>query len=296
MDVRTVFSRVTGPLGLPVLAGWSIAGERAYIESARASGLTLAGGRSRNDPIGATSRGTGELVALAVGSGATRLLVGVGGSACTDGGLGAVEALGFGEALRGPGPDRAGKVEMVVACDVKATFLDAADLFARQKGATKEQVALLRQRLVEVADIYRSRLGVDVTTLPGGGAAGGLAGGLAALGARLVPGIELVAAEAGLAEQIAASDLVITGEGAMDRQSFEGKVVGGVVSKAVEAGVQVVIIVGRVDGRSRSMAESRGVEVVSLVERFGERRAMSKPLWCIEMAAARVLESWTAGS
>lgn len=287
---EVVVSRVTGPLGSPVLAGWSLAGRRACIESARASGLSLVGGEGKNDPIAATSRGTGELVALAVRSGATRLLVGVGGSACTDGGLGAVEALGFGEALKGPRRGHADDVEVVVACDVKATFLQAADLFAPQKGATEEQVAALSIRLSQVAEIYRSRLGADITALPGGGAAGGLAGGLAALGARLVPGIELVAAEVGLAGRIAESDLVITGEGAMDPQSFEGKVIGGVVSRSVEAGVPVVAIVGRADERSRAMAQSRGVAVVSLVEKFGEERSVTEPLSCIEQAAAEVLE------
>src|SRR5205823_3062176 len=123
-------SRVTGPLGEPVEAEWRLGHGDAVIEMARASGLTLAGGRERNDPLAATARGTGELIAAAIAAGAERILVAVGGSATTDGGLGAVEALGW-EPFR---------TEVEVACDVRTPFLEAARVFGPQKGADPAQV------------------------------------------------------------------------------------------------------------------------------------------------------------
>ncbi|MGH9021915.1 MAG: glycerate kinase, partial [Acidimicrobiia bacterium] len=155
-------SQVTGPLGDPVDAAWgSLANGTAVIESARASGLALVG--PRNDPLRATSRGTGELIAAAARAGARRILVAVGGSAMTDGGLGAVTALGW--SLAG--------LQVTVACDVDVPFLEAARVFGPQKGATAAQVALLTRRLERLAEVYWDRTGVDVTGLARSGAAGG---------------------------------------------------------------------------------------------------------------------------
>ena len=177
---------VTGPLGGEVDAVWArLSDGTAVIEMARASGLGV--GRGPADPLRASTRGTGELIAAAARAGATRVIVCVGGSASTDGGLAAVEALGW--SLAG--------LDVVVACDVGTTFTDAAEVYAPQKGASSAQVALLTRRLEQLAGVYRQRTGVDVTQLEGGGAAGGLAGGLAALGARLEPGFEVVAQAAG---------------------------------------------------------------------------------------------------
>ena len=171
-------TRVTGPLGAPVDAEWLVLPDgTAVIEMARASGRALVTGRS--DPLGATTRGTGELLAAARAGGTRRAVVCVGGSATTDGGLGAVEALGW--SLRG--------LEVTVACDVTTTFVDAAAVFGPQKGASPAQVDLLARRLAALLDDYRQRTGVDLADLEGAGAAGGLAGGLAALGARLEPEI-----------------------------------------------------------------------------------------------------------
>ena len=126
---------VTGPLGSPVEAAWRIDRRTAVIEMARASGLVLAGGAEGNDPLAATTRGTGELIAKAIEQGARTVLVGLGGSATTDGGLGAIEALGS--------PARLGPIDLQVACDVRTRFVDAAAVFAPQKGATPAQVRLL---------------------------------------------------------------------------------------------------------------------------------------------------------
>jgi glycerate kinase len=155
---------VTGPLGAPVEAGWRLDGRTAVIEMAAASGLELIGGAEDNDPIAASTAGTGELIAAALEAGATRIIVGVGGSATTDGGLAALRAMHPLGRLRG--------VELVVACDVRTSFVDAADAFAPQKGATPAQVALLRRRLERLAQVYQAEHGVDVTLVPGAGAAG----------------------------------------------------------------------------------------------------------------------------
>jgi glycerate kinase len=257
---------VTGPLGDPVEAGWRLERRTAVIEMARASGLQLVGGAAGNDPVAASTTGTGELIAIAVEAGARRIVVCLGGSATTDGGLGALRALTL-PRFRG--------VEVVVACDVRTRFLDAAEVFAEQKGASPAQVELLRRRLERLAEVYEEEHGVDVRPLVGGGAAGGLAGGLAAIGATLVDGFELVADEVGLAEQVEGADLVVTGEGYLDAESFCGKVVGGVAELAGELGVPVLAVVGAVDP-DLDPAVLTGLEVVSLTERFGEERARAE--------------------
>jgi glycerate kinase len=269
---RTV---VKGPLGTRVEAEWRMRDDGAVVEMARASGLVLAGGAEGNDPVAASTAGTGQLIAEAVKAGAKRVLVGVGGSASTDGGQGCLEVLEPHARLRG--------VELVVACDVTTTFVDAAAVFAPQKGASPAQVALLTRRLERLAQVYEAQFGVDVRTIPGSGAAGGLAGGLAALGASLVPGFEVVADAIDLAERMEHADLVVAGEGFLDEQSFQGKAVGGVAGLAAEIGVPVLVITGEVDGVEAP------VPVVSLVERFGRERSMHDTLACIEEVVAERL-------
>ena len=271
---------VTGPLGDPVDAAWRLAGRTAVVEMARASGLALVGGAEGNDPIGASTAGTGELLSSAVEAGATRLLVGLGGSATTDGGLGALRALYPLHRLAG--------VEIVALCDVRTGFVDAAEVFAPQKGASPAQVELLRRRLERLADVYLADHGVDVRSLPGAGAAGGLAGGLAVAGARLVGGFDAIADELDVHDLIDGADLVITAEGFLDEQSFEGKVVGGVTELAASAGVPVVAVVGEiVDGLAVDIGDR--LRVVSLVERFGDDRARGDTVACVEAAVAEVL-------
>jgi glycerate 2-kinase len=245
---------VSGPLGEPVGAAWRLEDDgTALIEAALACGLSLAGGPEGNDPLRATSRGVGELIAAAVAEGARRVVVAVGGVASTDGGAGARDAL--------PTPL---PVPVDVACDVDARFLDAADVFAPQKGATPQQVRLLRERLARL----------DVPDLPGAGAAGGLAGGLAAAGARLLPGFDLVAARLGFEERLAEADLVVTGEGRLDATSFTGKVVGRVVERAAATGVETLVVAGNV-------AAGSPIAALSLVERYGPERALAQPAQCL---------------
>jgi glycerate kinase len=237
-----------------VRAEWSLLPDgTGVVESAQASGLSLV---ASNDPIAATTRGTGELIALAAAGGARRILVGVGGSATTDGGLGAVEALGWSL-----------PVPVVVACDVGTAFLEAARVYGPQKGAAPEEVELLSERLARRAALYRERTGVDVTTLACGGAAGGLAGGLASLGATLRPGFEVVAEAVGLAEALSAADIVVTGEGRLDATSFAGKVVGGVLAAAPRE-ARCVVICGQLDEAALDLLP-REAEIISLSGRDG---------------------------
>jgi glycerate 2-kinase len=265
---------VTGPLGDPVEAEWRLEENgTALVEAALACGLSVAGGPEGNDPLGATSRGVGELVAAAVAEGASRVVVAVGGVACTDGGLGAVEALRASLPL---------PVPLEVACDVDARFLDAASVFAPQKGATPGQVRILRDRLETLAGRYRDELGVDVLELPGAGAAGGLAGGLAAIGARLLPGFDLVAGRVGLDERLAEAELVVTGEGRLDATSFTGKAVGRVLARADGAGVDTLVLAGEV-------APTSPIDADSLVERYGPVQALAEPAACLTELAATVL-------
>jgi len=269
-------SVVTGPLGDPVEAPWRLHRGTAVIEMARASGLALVGGASGNDALAASTVGTGELIDHALDAGAKKIIVCLGGSATTDGGLGAVQAIHAPQRLRG--------VSLLVACDVRTTFLDAAAVFGPQKGATPAQVRLLAGRLERLADLYVERYGVDVRGVEGAGAAGGLAGALAALGGRLLPGFDLVADEVDLHDRVAAADLVVTGEGHLDAQSFEGKVVGGVQELAAELGVPVAAVVGDADP---DVADR--IRHVSLVATFGAERAMAEPLGCIEQATLQLL-------
>lgn len=284
-DLEPRFDEVCGPAGDDVVAEWRTDGRLAVIEMARASGLTLAGGPAVNDAVAATSLGTGQLIATAaraVGAGG-RILVGLGGSATTDGGWEACAFVREAGGLRG--------AQLVGACDVRIGFVDAARLFAPQKGARGEQVRALEERLESLALRYADELDVDVATVAGSGAAGGFGGAIVALGGGLRSGYDLVAEAMGLGRYLAGADMVISGEGALDMQSFLGKVVGGVVGDAGAAGVPVVVVAGQVTSEARREASRRGVGVESLVDRFGPSKAMSDPLSCVEAVVADVLDA-----
>ena len=267
---------VTGPLGQRVEAGWRLTGRTAVIEMAQASGLSLVGGAEGNDPIAASTAGTGELIVAALDAGAKRIFVGHGGSATTDGGLAALRALFPAARLKG--------VELVAAVDVFTPFLEAADVFGAQKGASASQIALLRRRLERLAQVYLEDYGVDVTAVAGTGAAGGLAGGLVTVGATIESGFELISEVLDVAEAVEHADLVVTGEGFVDEASFHGKVIGGLVDLAAEFGVPVLVVAGEVFDGVGDRAET-----VSLVDRFGRERAMTDTLACVTEAVAQHL-------
>lgn len=272
---------VSGPLGDDVEARWRY-GRTAVIEMAQASGLSLVG--EENDPVAASTSGTGELIAAAIDAGCRRIVVGVGGSATTDGGLGALRAL---EPL-----SRLKSIELIVACDVRTTFVDAARVFSPQKGATPAQVELLHRRLERLAQVYAESYGVDVDAVPGSGAAGGLAGGLLCAGATLVSGFDVVAEELDLEGRLDGVDLLVTGEGFLDEQSFEGKVVGGVAELGATNGIPVLAVVGEV---LEGVDVPAGLEVISLVAECGEERAWADAPGCIAEQVASRLKRWFAG-
>jgi glycerate kinase len=277
---------VTGPLGDPVEAEWRLSNGVAVIEMARASGLALVGGAEGNDPVAASTQGTGELIDAALDFGARKIIVCLGGSATTDGGYGALRAIGT--------PARLKAVEFLVACDVDTLFVDAAEVFAPQKGATPAQVRLLRGRLERLAQLYQSEHGIDVSSIPGSGAAGGLAGALAALGATLMPGFDIVAEETGFDEAVRTHDLVITGEGMLDATSFDGKVVGSVRDYAAEAGVPVVAVVGEIDPGTEP-GDVASVSARSLTAEHGRDESTNQTMRCIEETVTDLLRRFRDG-
>lgn len=263
---------VAGPLGTPVPARWRHAGGLAVLEAAAACGLPLVGGPRGNRPLQATTRGVGQLLVAAHDAGVDQVLLGVGGTATTDGGLGAVEVL-----------DEAGATgwlagHLVVACDVTTAYLDAADVFGPQKGATPADLGVLRGRLHELAGWLRRRTGLDPASLVGGGAGGGLAGALGALGAELRPGAPLVADVVDLPRRLASAVAVVTGEGRLDATSTAGKVVGTVLDEAAARGLPVVVVAGSVDLVPPHAAIAA---VVDLTVRCGAERAWRDPARCL---------------
>ena len=271
------YATVSGPLGAPVRAGWRLDGDAAVLEMASASGIALVG--EQNDPVAATTRGTGELIRAAIDAGARTVLVGAGGSATTDGGLGALDVL------RDRAPlDGSRGVQVIVAADVRTTFVAAAETFARQKGATSAQVAELESRLDSLAARFRAEFGRDVRELPGSGAAGGLGGGLAALGAVIRPGFEVVAQRLDLAAAVRHADLVITGEGRLDESSLAGKAIGSMIELCSSHGVPAAVIAGQI-----APGFQPEFQVVELVRLCGIAAATSETAACIERAAAVLL-------
>jgi glycerate kinase len=230
---------VPGPLGQPVEASWLVLPDgRAVVEAAAAIGLPLVVGDL--DPLRASSRGLGELLAAALRDEPAGLVVALGGTATVDGGVGlraAVSSL---------------PVPTVALCDVSTRLGDAARLFGPQKGATPEVVEMLRERL-DAMDELR-----PFATVPGSGAAGGLGAALAALGAELVPGAPAVLDLLGFDRHLTGCDLVVTGEGQVDGTTAEGKAPGEVARRAVAAGIRCVVFGGRV------LADVAGAETVAL--------------------------------
>jgi glycerate kinase len=261
----------TGPTSAPVETLWARRGDTAVIEMADVSGLVrLPGGRF--EPLRATSRGLGEVIAAAIGDGCSQITVGIGGSASTDGGAGMLAALGArltNEAGAVPTDGGGGLLDLAsldltelrrrtagvrftFACDVDNPLTGprgAAAVYGPQKGATPGDVRMLEDALTHWADLVTAQTGQDVRGVPGAGAAGGVGyGAVALLGAQLRPGIDLVLELVGFHEALAtlgAHDLVITGEGSLDEQTLHGKAPAGVAAAAAAHGVPVVAVCGR---------------------------------------------------
>jgi glycerate 2-kinase len=245
-EVRT--TTVSDPLGRPIDASFALLPDgSAVVEMAQASGLSLVDEAER-DAWAASTRGTGELIASAAEAGAAPIVVTVGGSATTDGGAGALDALREaefaprGESARATGRRESGALELRVVCDVRVPFEDAPGVFGPQKGADARMVKRLGRRLDELAASFpRDPRGVPMT-----GCAGGLSGGLwAALGAELLPGAPYVLDAIGFDARMRGSAFVVTGEGRLDDQTLQGKIVGEVATRCRQGGVACHAIVGR---------------------------------------------------
>ncbi|TMC76521.1 MAG: glycerate kinase [Chloroflexi bacterium] len=303
---------VHDPLGREIDAEWGVLGDgvTAVVEMAAASGLPLLDVRER-DPRIASTRGTGELILAAAMSGAHHIVIGIGGSATNDGGAGMARAFGYrfldregndlpegGAALArlaridGQTDPRLIRPAIEVACDVRNPLLGpegASAIYGPQKGATPAMVRELDAALARYADVVETFVGRSIRDVPGAGAAGGLGAGLLAfLDARLVSGAELVLRAVGFAERLRDADLVITGEGRIDRQSGYGKLTGAVTTAARRAGIPVLAVAGGL-GEGHDTLALDGVASAS--EGVMLAQAMSDPLPLIERAAERLIRA-----
>jgi glycerate kinase len=273
------------PIGRPVPARWlqSSDGHRAIVELAEASGLSRLTPAER-DPMGASTRGTGEVLRAAIDAGSRDITLGIGGSATNDGGGGILAALG---ATIEPAPDgtqrvdlagldpRLAEVALRIACDVTNPLLGergAAATYGPQKGATLEQVAELDRRLESYADALEEASGRRQRDTPGAGAAGGTGFGLLCLADRfrsleLVPGIDVVMSAADFDGKLVGATLVMTGEGRIDEQTAFGKTALGVARRAAAAGRPCIAVGGGVTPEGIDALRSVGVVVVPVVER-----------------------------
>lgn len=269
----------------------------AVIEMASCAGLPLV--ENQKDPLGTTTYGVGELLLEAANHGATKIILGLGGSCTTDGGCGAAAACGIkfydeagnsfiptGETLSQiehidtSSLDPAIKtVDIVAMCDIENPMYGpegAAYIFAPQKGATENEVKLLDEGLIHLANVIKQDLRADVATIPGTGAAGAMGAGMVAFfGAQLQMGIETVLDTVHFSEIIKDADLVITGEGKLDSQSLRGKVVIGVAKRAQDAGIPVISLVGGVES-DISDAYKKGVTAIFPINRLPEDFSISK--------------------
>ncbi|HET6771212.1 MAG TPA: glycerate kinase [Actinomycetota bacterium] len=309
LDGEKHHARALGPLGDPVDAEYGLARTRdgllAIVEMAQASGLALVE-QDRRDPLRASTFGTGEVILAACRYEPARVVVCVGGSATTDGGAGAAQALGIrlldenGEDLPpgGESLERLSRIDatslhpsvrrvrVVVATDVDNPLTGpdgAAPVFGPQKGASGEDVALLDRALGHFAAVIQRDLGIDVRHVEGGGAAGGLGAGLMAfLGARLRPGFDLVAEVLNLSVRLHRADVAVTGEGRFDRQSAGGKAPARVLEMAREARCRSVLIAGEIDEGLTPQADL----VYSLSARVGREASLARTAEVLEEAAA----------
>ena len=299
---------VTGPYGEPTPAAILRVGDTSYVESAQAVGLHLTPPENR-EPERATTRGLGELLGLAVDAGATRVVLGLGGSATNDGGAGLLSALGAtaegGSLEEGPtgladltsvdlgGPRRRVEgVELVIASDVDNPLLGingATKIYGPQKGLPEERHVTVDGWLQRFAEVTDRKLAAT----KGAGAAGGLGFALLLLGGTRSPGVDMVMEAVGLAEKVRDADLVVTGEGAFDFSSGSGKVPYGVAEVAAQALVPCIALAGQVLIGSREM-RTLGVEsAYSVVDLVGEERALGAPAEALAELASRTARTWS---
>jgi glycerate kinase len=304
------------PLGRPLTARWLLSadGTRAAVELAEASGLSRLPDGEPRSPIAATTEGTGEILQAVLDAGVRHVLLGVGGSATTDGGSGLLHALGVwyrgssGGRLPGPIPDLAAvdlaaldprlrELELRIACDVTNPLLGeqgAAAVYAPQKGAWPEDVAALEEWLTHYADLLETAAATRARDIPGAGAAGGTSFGLLCLAPRmrsfeLVPGIDVVMQETGFDDRMATADLVITGEGRIDEQTAYGKTALGVARCAAKADVPCLAVGGGVTPEGAEVLAAAGALAVPVLDRpMTLEDAMSQAAPLVALAGERL--------
>jgi glycerate 2-kinase len=293
-EVRTL--RVSGPLTEQVSADWVLdpaPPRTAYIECAQACGLALLGGPPTvRTALAAHSRGVGELIAAAVAANAGRIVVGLGGSSCTDGGRGMIDGLGGLAAGRKLLAD----VELIAATDVEHPLLGsmgAAAVFGPQKGADPDTVRVLEQRLSEWAVELNAAAGRAVSDEAGAGAAGGIGAGLLALGGHRKSGAAIIAEHTRLADDVGAAQLVITGEGRFDAQSLHGKVVSALAAGARSHHIPVLVLAGQVTLDEATRREAGIAAAFSITDHAGSvRRAIDDAANQLEGLAEVTAATW----
>lgn len=318
---KIISKEVTGPLGESVKAYFGLLGDgkTGVIEMATASGLPLVP-PGKADPTKTTTYGTGELIKAALDEGAQELIIGIGGSATNDGGVGMAQALGIsfqdkdgneigfggGELNRIESIDMSGLVPRMkgvkirVACDVNNPLYGpdgAAHIYGPQKGATPEMVKQLDNNLRHFARIVKRELGKDIQSIPGAGAAGGLGAGLVAfLNAELRSGVEIVLETNKFAEKLQGVDLVITGEGKIDGQTVKGKTPIGVARKAKEHGIPVIAFAGTL-GNDADIVLKEGIDAIfSIIQQpVALEEAIQKTAEWLQFSTEQVFRTFKLG-
>jgi len=317
-------AQAVDPLGRPINSQWGLLGdgETAVIEMAAAAGLTLLSAAERN-PLQTTTFGVGQLLLSAMQRGCRKIILGIGGSATSDGGSGMAQALGVtfydrqGAKITRPmngelmgqvaAIDTAGRTELLqncvisAACDVTNPLLGplgAVQVYSPQKGATPLQLDLLEKNMSHFIEVTERHIGRSIRNIPGTGAAGGLGAGLIAFAhATLQPGIQLVLDACRFQEKIAQADLIITGEGQVDKQTAYGKTISGILAAAAPLHIPVIILAGNIKGDQRLLFDQGATAMfsicpgpITLVE------AMQHTLALTEQIAENIVRLWTMRS
>jgi glycerate kinase len=313
-NTEPIVALTIDPLGRSITAQYqySSSSNTAFIEMAAASGMALLK-KSELNPMRTTTYGTGLLIRDAIKRGAQHILLGIGGSATNDGGIGMADALGYmfldkngdpldpcGDSLSliheiiMPESDILEDIQFTVACDVRNPFCGlegAAHIYAAQKGASKEQINELDEGLKHLDSMFMKYFDRSVIDLPGAGAAGGLGGGCDVfLGARLLPGVDYLSESIGLEQHIKEADIIITGEGSIDEQSMQGKVVGYVAGLAGRSGKRIRIVCGESKIERRDHA-AMGIERLAALVDFStsQEDAIASPNLFIAEAVRAII-------
>lgn len=294
-DGKLVSLEVSNPIGNKVIASYAIidSGATAIIEMAQASGLELLEAEERN-PLFTTTYGVGELIKDALEHQVKKIIIGLGGSATNDGGAGMLQALGAkfydssGNTLQQGGiylsklkhidlsqlDPQLKSTELIIACDVNNPLLGtsgASHVFARQKGATAETTLQLEAALHNYAQVILNNCGIDISNIAGGGAAGGLGAGLLLIKGKIQSGIEVVATLCQLEEKIIASDLVFSGEGAIDEQTTYGKTISGIARLCKKHNKPLIIICGKMSGNLQELYNNGVSAIFSISNGFASK-------------------------